>query len=360
MKRQQNLGLATFRVEQTNRLRFCPECTRDMSANFGELYWRRDHQLPSVLVCPDHGCTLLESTVSFSQHSRHEFIAATPKNCPRYARPVVQVMDKLQLFHLQRLTRLSVEVLDSPPKPRTFAGWTAFYRRRMMEAGLARSSGTMDQQRFNQEFKKFYGRALKLLPNVMEGDEFAGDWLAAMVRKHRKANHPLYHLLVQNFLAQCDQHVSPFGSGSWPCLNPLARHHSPTPIKEVSQHRNHSKMVGVFACSCGYVYTRCFDSATGKLGQPRFMHYGPLLEPALRQLVAQGASLRETGRALQLDPKTVVRLAGELGIIVSWRLVLSGRVQIAPTCAKPTQKLPPDNPSDPVRHRERSAFARLD
>jgi len=353
------LGLAAFRVERIKQLRFCLECTRDMSANHGELYWRRDHQLPSVLICPAHGCPLLESAISFSKYSRHGFIVATPENCPRHARPVVPAMDRFVLSHLHRLACLSDELLDNPPKPRTFAGWTEFYRGRMMETGLARSSGTMDQQHFGQEFRNFYGRTLELLPHVTKGSEFAGDWLSAMVRKHRKASHPLYHLLVQNFLDQRDQQVSPFGGGPWPCLNPLTRHHSPTPIKAVAQHHNHGKKVGVFACSCGYVYTRCFDSATGKLGRPRFLHYGSLLEPALRQLVAMGASLRETGRALQLDPKTVVRLAREMEIVASWTLTSSGRCRMAPAHAKPKLTLRSDRQSEPFRHREKSDAARL-
>lgn len=316
------LGLVAFRIERIKRLRFCPECMLEMSASYGELYWRRDHQLPSALVCQKHGCTLLESAASFSQYSRHEFIAATPENCPCHSRPVAPVMDQLVLSHLHHLSSLSVDLLENPPEPRTFAGWTEFYRRQMVDAGLARSPGTMDQQSFDKEFRSFYGRTLELLPNVMEGREFSGNWLSAMVRKHRKANHPLYHLLVQNFLAQRDRYISPFGAGPWACLNPLVRHRSKAPIKDIEQHSNHGKTVGVFACDCGYTYTRCYDPAKIKLGPPRFLHYGPLLEPALRRLVAEGVSLRKTGRMLQLEPKTVIRLAGEMRIAVPWQLRL--------------------------------------
>jgi hypothetical protein len=354
------LGLAAFRVRRISRLRFCPECNRDMSANYGELYWRREHQLPSVLICPEHGRPLLESAIPLSQCSRHAFVAATPDNCSRHARPVVPAMDQFVMSHLHRLACLSVQLLENPPKPRTFAGWTAFYRSQMMETGLARSSGTMDQQRFDREFRDFYDHTLELLPNVMEGSEFAGDWLAAMVRKHRKAAHPLYHLLVQNFLAQRDQHVSPFGYGPWQCLNPLAHHRSPTPIKTVAQHRNHSKSVGFFSCFCGYVYTRCFDSETGRLGHPRFLRYGPLLEPALRRLVAASASLREISRTLHLDPKTVVRLAREIGITVSWTFAPSGRGRIAPAHVKTTTESPPGRESEPVRRQKKSDTPRRD
>ena len=300
------LGLATFRIGRTQRLRFCPTCFLEMQAVHGELWWRRDHQLPGVLVCPEHGCLLLESMVSFSQFSRHEFVAATPKNCPPHARPVTEVIDHACLIHLHRIARRSADLLCSPPTGRTLSRWTAFYRSQMQEVGLAKSASTMDQQRFDSAFRNFYGHVLNLLPSVMDGNDFAGDWLAMMVRKHRNANHPLYHVLLQDFLAELERKTSPFGVGPWPCINPLASHRSPSPIKAFTQHRNHDNTVGVFSCTCGYVYTRCLDSQTNKLGLPRFLRYGPLLEPALRQLVIADSGLRQAGRYLRLDPSTVV------------------------------------------------------
>ncbi len=313
------LGLSAFRIGRNQRLHFCPTCALRMQAAHGELWWRRDHQLPGVLVCPEHACLLMESTVSFSQFSRHEFVAATPENCPPHARPVAHVVDHACLAHLHRVARRSADLLCSPPTGRTLARWTTFYRSHMLETGLIKSVATVDQHRFNDEFRNFYGRVLDLLPSVMNGGDFAGDWLASMVRKHRKANHPLYHVLVQDFLAQREPRTSPFGAGPWPCFNPLARHSSHSPIKTFTQHRNHGNRVGVFSCTCGYVYTRCLDLQTGTLGSPRFLHYGPLLEPALRQLVMASTGLREVGRSLRLDPKTVVRLAGELGVAFSWK-----------------------------------------
>lgn len=308
------LGLTASRIGRVERLRFCSKCTQRMISSHGELYWRRDHQLSSALVCPEHGCSLLESNVFFVQHSRHVYIAATPKNCPKNARPVIPVVDQETLSHLQCLARLSVELLDNPPKPRTFAGWTAFYRDRMIEIGLTLSDCRMNQQRFSQELRNFYGQTLNLLPNVLDGNEFSGNWLKAMVRKHRKANHPVYHLLVQNFLAQRARHVSLFGTGPWECLNPLARHRTKSPIKDVIQHNNHGKITGVFTCTCGYIYTRSFNSSTSEVGPPRFQQYGPLLEPALRQHIADGTSRRKIGQILLLDPKTVSRLTNELDI----------------------------------------------
>ncbi len=324
------LGLSAFEIARNARLHFCPECMQQMLRIYGEMYWRRHHQLPGVLICLEHGCAILRSTVVFDLHSRHEFVAAAPENCGSNGWTVAMMpLDKDPVLD-RRLAQRNIDLLERPPEARSFAGWTDFYRGKMLETGLAKSAHTMDQQKFKDEFHCFCGRTLELLPGVMSEGNFSNDWLAGMVRKHRKANHPLHHVLVQEFLAQRASRTSAFGSGPWSCINPLARHQSPAPIKTFTTHRNHGKTVGVFACNCGYVYTQCFDAKTNMIGMPRFLYYGPLLEPALRKLIANNAGLREAGRALRLDPKTVVRLTQELNITTVWRLKPSGKGRHTP------------------------------
>lgn len=358
------LGLAAFRVGRVSRLRFCIDCSRKMLEQYEELYWRRDHQLPSVLVCPEHGHPLQESSVLLTQCSRHEFIAASPDNCPSDAKPVFTVSDPTILPHLQRLACSSARLLDELPPARTFAEWTSFYRRTMLEVGLARSARTMNQQQLRKAFRGFYGQVLEVLPSVIAEEKFAGEWLAAMVRKHRKANHPLYHLLFQDFLTQQESRLSPFGQGPWPCRNPLAHHHDQLTIESITQHRNHGKTVGVFACSCGYVYTRCLDAVAGTLEPPRFLRYGPLLEPALRKLLDTGASLREIARRLQLEPKTVVFLAAKLGFSIPWKKRPSGICQTTTGKLKQPQVLDRELSSAPVEpkraRRERCDWSEID
>lgn len=314
------LGLAAFREGRITTLRFCPECRAQMLAEHRELYWRRDQQLPTVIVCPVHGCSLAESTVSLTRTSRYLFIAARPENCPRNAIPLVSVSNATVLTCLQDLAKRSARLLQRPGAARTYEGWARVYRERLVEVGSASSSGWVGQSRLAREFLDFYGEALQYLPGLSTENPFPGDWLAAMTRKARHARKPLYHLLLQGFLTGRKRVESPFGRGPWRCLNPLATHRAKHPVTELHRHRNRGHVVGVFSCSCGYVYTRCFNPATGRLGPPRFQHYGPLLEAELRQLVAAGTSLRATAQTLRLDPKTVVSLARELDIPIVWQL----------------------------------------
>ena len=61
-------------------------------------------------------------------------------------------MDGNVLFHLHRLAKLSADILHSPPAPRTFDGWTRYYRSQLLEAGLVRSANHVDQRKLEVDF----------------------------------------------------------------------------------------------------------------------------------------------------------------------------------------------------------------
>ncbi len=312
------LGMTAFRPVRVTKLRFCGTCLSQMHGEYGEAYWRRDHQLPGVLVCPDHARVLQESQVSLAALSRHIFVTPTAKSCPWNAKPLLKDPSSKLLPILQRLAQASRKLLESPERAKTLEQWTKHYRGSMEAAGLTYSPKRMDQQRLKEEFSHHHNEILCLMPHVSLGDGFAGDWLAQIVRKHRKAFHPLHHLLFQDFLDHVGTRQARFGHGPWLCQNPLSDHHGAPTIAAVTQHRNKGHWVGMFECVCGYAYTRSYFPATTKIGEPRFHSYGKLLEPEIRKLVKEQWSLRAISRRLELDPKTVIRLATEMGIAISW------------------------------------------
>ncbi|UXL29808.1 TnsD family Tn7-like transposition protein [Stenotrophomonas maltophilia] len=319
------LGMAAFRVGRVTRLRFCALCRQQMRAEYGECYWRRDHQLPSALVCPDHGCPLQASTVSVTAQSRHIAVAADPRSCPWNAPALVHSSDQRLLSDLQWLAQASRTVMEKPGPAKSRTEWARHYRQGIHRAGLAYSVKRVDQQRLQEQFREHHRGALIRWPGLMTGSGFRGDWLPAMVRKHRKAFHPLQHILLQDFIDHQSPSTEPFGAGPWSCLNPLARHRGKKLISSFEMHRNRSHQVGVFACRCGYVYTRSYFPDRCDVGSPRFQSYGPMLLPALRKMTTDGMSLRGIGHRLQLDPKTVVRLATELGMSVVWKAGMGRR-----------------------------------
>lgn len=334
------LGIAAFRAGRVTRLRFCASCMQQMRLQHGEYYWRRDHQLPSVLVCPDHGCPLQASTVSVDALSRHICVAADQKSCPWNAPALVPARDRRLLSKLHRLANASRALMEHPVPARSALEWTRHYRQGVQRAGLAYSADRVYQQRFQEKFREHHRGTLTQWPELMTGLVSRGDWLPAMVRKHRKAFHPLQHILLQDFIDHQQPATEPFGAGPWPCLNPLARHRGEKLIPTIEMHRNRSHQVGVFACGCGYVYTRSYFPDRGDVGSPRFRSYGPMLLPALKEMTAGDMSLRRIAHRLQVDPKTVVRLAGDLGISVSWKVGMDRKLRAS--CAMTaTRVIPP-------------------
>lgn len=332
------LGMAAFRAGRVTRLRFCSECHREMQVRYGETFWRRDHQLPGVLVCPEHGCPLQASSVSTPEWSRHVFVPADRRTCPWNAPALVGSRNGRVLAALQRLAKASRELLENPGPHRTLPQWTLHYRQRLQAAGLAYSAHRIDQQRLYKAFRSHHHEVLGLVPGLLEGGRFRGGWLAAMGRKHRKAFHPLQHVLLQDFLDHQELALYPFGEGPWPCLNPLVKHQNKATISTVRLHRNHSHLVGLFACPCGYSYTRSYFDGKGTIGPPRFQAYGPVLGPVLRRVIASGQSLRSIARRLELDPKTVVKLASTLGIATPWK-ARAGKAAGVPDAAPRTAML---------------------
>lgn len=345
------LGVAAFRTTVCSTLRFCSQCVLEMRARYGELYWRRVHQLPGALVCPEHACVLRESTVDRRMSGRHDFVAATRATCPANAGNVVAPISAHAHEHLHALAIQSQELLMQPPSTQSFSAWTTFYRTEVRRVGLAYSATRMKQQELHSHFRAYYGETLIPLDRCL-GDN-AQDWLAALVRKHRKIAHPLRHLLLQRFIAarsSVDTNLAfPFGAGPWRCPNPLIRHRTELPVTVVSVHANHGHKVGVFTCRCGYGYTRSFDPICGTVGPARFLRFGPRLGPALTRWISQGLPLREIARRLALDPKTVATQARRLGIAIPWTTAASRGVDNL----RPQASRMPSNDVTPLRAEKR-------
>lgn len=316
------LGMSAFKISRLSQLQFCPICKQEMLDRYKELYWRRDHQLAGVYVCPLHGCPLFKSSVKFIWHSRHEYIAATLDNCADNAQPLVIIEDEETASKLSRLAQKCVTLLQKPPEAKNAIEWTTFYQKKIQEIGFSKSSKTINQKMLHSAFHMYADEILECIPEGARISASCDAWLDKLVRKQRTTSPPLYHLLLQEFLEQFEKKPPPFGFGPWACQNPLANHTTNTPITSIKTHQNHGKLVGVFRCSCGYIYTRNFDPATQIIGEPRLLHFGPTLAPALSQFISSKKSLREISLLLNIDPKTIVRLAQELKIPTPWNLKL--------------------------------------
>lgn len=185
------LGLAASRVRPSDALRFCPSCKAMMMRDQGELYWRRAHQLPGVLICPDHGIPLADSRVVPGLAGRHDFIAAEGANCPEVDRLPIWTEDQICLDILFKVAQASRAILEHPPAARPLAAWGEYYQTGLRALGFAKGRSRIDQEHLRLTFRHMFGPVAPFLPVDAESL-----WLEAMTRKHRKSFHPLQHVLM--------------------------------------------------------------------------------------------------------------------------------------------------------------------
>lgn len=323
------LGLAAFRVPGPRHLHFCPDCFDEMQASHGDAWWRREHQIPGIMLCALHGRVLRRSEVVLGDLNRHSFIPATNAVCRHDA---TRVIDRLSDFEKERLFQvacLAVALLVDPPEACEFYETNASYRARLGDVGLMRSAHKVDQPALVAAFRDRWGHVDQRIPGLGLSEDVERSWLAAMVRKGRRAAHPLQHLLLRELLNGLSivPAVQPFGTGPWVCRNPMADHYGQSVIESPRLRRGGDVVYGDFACECGYLYTRrC--SANGEIGEPRYRRFGPLLVPALKASLSRGDSLRSTAASLGIDPKTLMREAATAGIELPWNTAPSGKVPL--------------------------------
>jgi hypothetical protein len=194
------LGIAASKVPVPGYLRYCPACRSEMSKGQGELYWRRAHQLPGALVCSGHGAPLADSRVRIADLGQHEFVGADTENCPPLLPVPEWASDQAAMRQLRRISVESALLLTEQGHPIEFGQQTLDYRQALAERGFARGRRQIAWDRLNAAFDNLMRPVLDIVPGAARrcsGD----DWLMGMARKHRKAFHPLRHVLFRLFLA---------------------------------------------------------------------------------------------------------------------------------------------------------------
>lgn len=311
-------GVMASGVKDKERLMYCPYCVEEDFQQYGETYWRLHHQLPSVHVCIKHSCILQESTVSFRPKNRQEFVAATRENCslnPQHVTYSAKTMEHLRVIARDSI-QLATEDYEFNWEPLQKA-----YQYLLQHKGIANVKGRVNQLELAQQFQAFYGQeALELLQSSVDGEN-PSCWLKAITRKHRKAFHPVRHLLLIRFLGErmdtilscASRPYLPFGKAPYPCLNKSCEYYKRDVIPDVyiTICTDTRKPVGTFECpACRFTYSRRGPDITGsnryKIG--RIKSFGEAWGHKLYYLInVKKLSYRATAHELGVDTKTVVK-----------------------------------------------------
>ncbi|AMO87253.1 hypothetical protein B857_01944 [Solibacillus isronensis B3W22] len=307
------LGIVAYTIKNWKYLRFCPSCVHQDREQYGEAYWHLSHQLPKVFYCHLHQDLLHDSNVEFRNPHKHEFISVEKAELSSHL--VTVISPKLEQ-QLKRLSDESINLIRYADNIQ-IQDLTQIYKYLMQVNGYANHFGQVHQQYFTQQFKKYYGEEFLSLVNCNFDEHSDTTWLRNIVRKHRKAFHPVQHLLLFQFLnvsfkdlgSFVGKKYEPFGQAPYYCLNPAANHYKKRIILNVAitTCTDTRKPIGTFSCDCGFVYSRrgpdIDKSVAFKVG--RIKNFGPVWKAKLMQLATSGLGPYHIAQILECDYTTV-------------------------------------------------------
>jgi hypothetical protein len=312
-------GMMASSVKENIYFRFCPDCVKEDIESNGETYWRVGQQLPGVLFCIKHNQILCNSQVRFRQLNKHIYVAATIENC--IVTSYQNTFDMNMTDHLKSIAQ-ELHFLSEKELSVTCDELEHIYQVALQNKGLASINGTVDQDELTRQFLYFYGKDVLLTLQSETRTSEESCWLKAITRKHRKAFHPIRHVLFLRFLGLSLAELEsinklaykPFGEGPFPCLNAAADHYKHMVIDNVKVTRcNGTKRpVGTFICKCGFEYTRrgpdTYPNDKYRIG--RVKEFGTTWHMQLQQLLSVDKfSFRKVAKILHVDTNTVIKYA---------------------------------------------------
>ncbi|MFS3930875.1 TnsD family transposase [Priestia flexa] len=308
------LGIAASTIKNWHYLRFCPSCVQKDREQYGEAYWHLSHQLPKVFYYHLHQELLHDSNIEFRNPHKHEFISAEKAELsPPH---LITVFSPKLGQQLKKFSDESINLIRYTDNTQ-IQDFTQIYKYLMQVNGYANHFGKVHQQYFTQQFKKYYGEEFLKLVDCNFDEYSDTTWLRNIVRKHRKAFHPVQHLLLLQFLnvsfKDLENYIGkkyePFGQAPYYCLNTAADHYKKRVIPKVAitTCADTRKPVGTFSCDCGFVYSRRgpdIDKADAfKVG--RIKNFGSMWQAKLMQLATSDSSPYRIAQVLKCDYATV-------------------------------------------------------
>jgi hypothetical protein len=327
------VGVVSRETRSPLWLRYCPSCVEHDTELFGECYWHRLHQVLGVEICPVH-MTFLENSPVLARgpFAAREFISAERAIQATPSRVAVP-----SPFY-KELMDIAADALYLLTNSCDCCGHDYLrkqYQALLSQRGFIARNGRIRVSEFLVSFADYYpSELLHLLHSEFKQMRYPGmSWPARMLVS-RESQHPMHHLLVLHFL-ECKaetffqqdlQPQKPFGDGPWPCLNPACEHYQERTIISYQLKRKTERLVGRFACECGFTYTRPGPdrSPEDAFRRERILSFGVVWEMKLREYWSDlTLFLDEISSRLGIHKSMLKRLISKLQLpsprIPSWK-----------------------------------------
>ena len=302
-------GISPYNVQRPEHLKYCPICCKEDEEKYKALYWHRSHQLPGVLVCPEHEVLLTESAVATTnRRTLHEYV------CLQAYISDSKQLPELPQSHHRHLVEIALDtqrLLSNWVGGRCLDDLYCTIRSLLDDGGWLTAGGKkVYMADFQAAFINHYSVDLLKKLDCFPGDNASDDWLKRLLRKPRVSQHPLHYILLVRFLGKPVSSLFKPGEkdnegsqGPWPCLNQASGHYG-KPLITVPERRLRDGLI-IRCPLCGLAYKQ---SSSSTLPKPRVIDYGPQWHERLLELVGRSnISMTEVSVELGVDPKTVER-----------------------------------------------------
>jgi hypothetical protein len=256
-------GLNGFIVSDSLQ-RHCRECIKRDIDLYGETYWHRIHQIPGVYICPFHKSPLVRIKSDDGRLPPYLFRIA---NLSEFNENIIQstkteVLDMLFVIavEINFLLNLGEEISDN---------FKSDIKKLLKLKGYYIDAVKINQLKLQNDFINFYSNdVLDILHSNIPRNK-TKNWFSKIFNKY---THPLRYLLIIIFLygglneylkgkeemKSLSEESLPFGEGPWPCLNPVHSDYKKNVINdcEIKKCSHTKKIIGVFKCQCGFIYSK--------------------------------------------------------------------------------------------------------
>jgi hypothetical protein len=315
-------------------LRYCPLCAMEERTQFGECYWHRFHQVLGVELCPIHH-VFLENSMTRARSSLAELGLVSAEQAIKLGEP--REASASPFFHVFMDIACETQyLLEHLIDPLDLRFLHQQYRALLTQRGFMTPKGRVRFRDILNAFTEHYSEDLltTLQCTVRLQGPLDSEWLSRIMRLYSPEErkivcHPLYHILairflgetLETFLSQEMTPPRPFGEGPWPCLNPVCVHYLQRTISayQLAETNVKGQMVGIFACACGYTYSRTGPDASPSdaFRKARTRIYGSVWDKKLRALWFDGTiHHKDIARLFQVNRYTINRQAKRLNLPV--------------------------------------------
>jgi hypothetical protein len=306
--------IMTSGIKPPSSFKFCIQCAKEDRDKFGEAYWHRTHQIAGVEVCPVHECWLVESGIPMRNRRGNQAYFCLDEET-EYVE--IDSNKKKHFSHYRMIAKDVYWLLNNNVPVLNLSQLKSRYRFYLKKMNFIEANTNLKLLKLTNAIERFYGNEFLALLNSSIPKNTKNYWLRYLCTNSKSNEnlfvHPIRHILLMRFLGFSAEdffngdtdETSPFGKGPWLCFNAAASHYHQPVIDNcnVTKDKNTGDIIGIFSCSCGFVYQRMGpdndENDRHQIGE--IITYGPVWENEVKQLRTDRVPLEDIAKRLKIS-----------------------------------------------------------